>query len=114
MSHQLIVDNYFDNKDLTILTEGVGAEKSYYVTGPYIAANRINKNRRKYLSDEMTLEVERYTNEFIKQNRAWGELNHPQSADVSLANACHMIVDLKQDGDVWIGKSKVMTTPSGM
>lgn len=114
MSHKLIVDSSFDNKDLDIVTESVNGQKQYYVTGPYIAAELINKNRRKYLVNEMSAEVERYTKEFIQQSRALGELNHPQSADVDLGNACHLITELKQEGNVWIGKSKVLSSPSGL
>jgi len=42
-----------------------------------------------------------------------GELNHPSSADVDLERACHMITELSQDGNVFYGKSKVLTTPCG-
>jgi hypothetical protein len=45
--------------------------------------------------------------------RAMGELNHPSSADVDLERACHMITELSQDGNVFYGKSKVLTTPCG-
>jgi len=42
-----------------------------------------------------------------------GELNHPSSADVDLERACHMVTELSQDGNVFYGKSKVLTTPCG-
>ena len=42
-----------------------------------------------------------------------GELNHPTTADVDLERACHMVTELSQDGNVFYGKSKVLTTPCG-
>ena len=42
-----------------------------------------------------------------------GELNHPTTADVDLERACHMVTELTQDGNVFYGKSKVLTTPCG-
>jgi hypothetical protein len=49
----------------------------------------------------------------ITNNRATGELNHPTSPDVNLERACHIVTELKQDGDMFIGKSKVLSTPMG-
>jgi hypothetical protein len=42
-----------------------------------------------------------------------GELNHPESADVNLANACHLVTNLKMEGNFVYGKSQVLSTPSG-
>jgi hypothetical protein len=61
----------------------------------------------------MVKEVNRYTSEMIKSSRATGELNHPTTPEVNLERACHMVTDLKQDGDIFIGKSKVLSTPMG-
>jgi hypothetical protein len=64
----------------------------------------------------MQKEVARYTEKMIKTNRALGELNHPTSADVDLERACHMVVSLEssnKDPNVYIGKSKVLNTPTG-
>ena len=49
----------------------------------------------------------------MTQGRAMGELNHPTSADVDLERACHMVTELTQDGNVFYGKSKVLSTPCG-
>ena len=61
----------------------------------------------------MIEEVARYEKEMIKADRAMGELNHPTSADVDLERACHMVTELTQDGNVFYGKSKILTTPCG-
>jgi hypothetical protein len=50
----------------------------------------------------------------VKTGRAMGELNHPTTADVDLERACHLVTELSQDGNVFYGKSKVLSTPTGM
>ena len=50
----------------------------------------------------------------IKTGRAMGELNHPSTADVDLGRACHLVTELYQDGNVFYGKSKVLSTPTGL
>lgn len=84
-----------------------------YIKGPYMMAEGVNKNNRLYPLEEMSKEIDRYTNEMIKNQRSMGELNHPTTADVDLERACHMITEFKQDGNVFYGKSKVLSTPCG-
>lgn len=85
-----------------------------YLKGPYLMAGDFNKNRRRYLLDEMVNEVGRFNREMILEKRALGELEHPQSASINSERACHMILELKQDGNSFIGKSKVLSTPMGL
>ena len=61
----------------------------------------------------MAKEVSRYNEEFVTKNRALGELEHPQSATVNSERACHLITELKMDGNVVKGKSKILRTPMG-
>ena len=77
-------------------------------------AEDVNRNKRKYSLHEMKSEVERYTSEMIKPGRSMGELNHPSTADVDLGRACHLVTELTQDGNVFYGKSKVLSTPTGL
>lgn len=88
----------------------------YYIQGPYLMADRPNKNKRQYALNEMMNEVSRYKTEFISKNRALGEINHPaDSTEVDLTRACHMIVSLEQkDNNYFWGKSKILSTPSGV
>ena len=58
-------------------------------------------------------EVERYNKEFIEQNRAYGELGHPDGPTVNLDKVSHMVTSLKPDGKNFIGEAKVMSTPMG-
>jgi len=59
-------------------------------------------------------EVKRYNKEYVEQNRAYGELGHPQGPTINLERVSHMIKELKQDGNNIIGRAKIMTeTPMG-
>lgn len=89
------------------------ANKSMYIVGPYMVCEEVNRNERMYLMEEMRREVDRYKRESVNKKRAFGELNHPTSADVSLDKACHIVTDLFFEGNVVMGKSKVLSTPAG-
>lgn len=90
------------------------APASLFIKGPYMMAEDVNKNNRRYPKDELDREVRRYTEEMIKTQRAMGELNHPTSADVDLERACHLVTDLYTEGNIYVGKSKVLSTPCGL
>jgi hypothetical protein len=90
------------------------APAALFIKGPYMMAEDVNKNNRRYPKDELEREVRRYTEEMIKMQRAMGELNHPTSADVNLERACHLVTDIYADGNVYVGKSKVLSTPCGL
>ena len=91
--------------------------RSLYIQGPYMLAESVNRNKRRYPISEMRSEVARYDKEMIKTKRALGELNHPSSADVDLEKACHLVEFIKEEkeGDQYIfhGRSKVLTSPCG-
>tara|TARA_R110000796_G_scaffold88535_4_gene190433 strand:+ start:1006 stop:1671 length:666 start_codon:yes stop_codon:yes gene_type:complete len=84
-----------------------------FIKGPYMMAEGVNRNKRLYPREELEREVANYNETMIKPGRAMGELNHPTTADVDLERACHMVTELTQDGNVFYGKSKVLTTPCG-
>jgi hypothetical protein len=84
-----------------------------YIQGPFLMANEPNRNKRVYPLEEMVREVGRYNTEMIKENRATGELNHPTSPEINLERACHIVTELKQDGNIFEGKSKILSTPVG-
>ena len=84
-----------------------------YIKGPYMMAEGVNRNNRLYPIDELQREADRYIEEMVKTGRAMGELNHPTTADVDLERACHMVTELTQDGNIFYGKSKVLSTPCG-
>lgn len=84
-----------------------------HIKGPFLMANEANKNKRVYPLEEMVKEVNRYTSEMIQTKRATGELNHPSSPEINLERVCHVVTELKQNGNIFEGKSKVLSTPMG-
>ena len=98
-----------------IVEEGKSNDKQeFFIKGPYMMAEGVNRNKRIYPLEEMQREVKRYNNLMVKTGRAMGELNHPTTADVDLERACHLVTEMTQDGNVFFGKSKVLSTPTGM
>jgi hypothetical protein len=61
----------------------------------------------------MAKEVQRYTEQYINKNRAFGELGHPDTPSINLDRVSHMVVGLRQEGNDWIGKAKILDTPMG-
>lgn len=90
------------------------APSTLFIKGPYMMAEDVNRNKRRYPIDEMAREVDRYVLEMVKTGRAMGELNHPTNADVNLERACHLVTEMWRDGNVFHGKSKVLSTPCGL
>jgi len=102
------------NEDLKIITESNEAgEKQFFLEGILMQGNLKNKNGRMYPTQTLANEVARYNREFVEQNRAYGELGHPQGPTINLERVSHMIKSLRQEGDNFIGKAKIMDTPYG-
>jgi len=95
------------------LIEESDGKKTLYISGPFLVSETKNKNNRMYKHDTMKKEVDRYTEEYIKKNRAFGELGHPETPTINLDRVSHMIVDLKENGKHWVGKAKILDTPMG-
>ena len=114
MSYKLLIEKSDPSEFEYILEEKNSKEEPrLYIVGPYMMADDVNKNKRIYDLDNMVQEVTRYGKEMIKTKRAMGELNHPTTAEVDLERACHIVTEMKQDGNTFIGKSKVLNTPCG-
>jgi hypothetical protein len=100
-------------ESVELLVEANGAAKSYYIKGPFLQAEVKNRNGRIYPAHIMEREVARYTKELVKENRALGELGHPDSPSINLDRVSHRITELTQDGQDYIGKAKILDTPFG-
>ena len=111
----LVVEKPDINDEFEYIEEEVdrNSPSNLYIKGPYMMAEGVNRNNRLYPREELERETQRYIEEMVKPGRAMGELNHPTTADVDLERACHMVTELSQDGNVFYGKSKVLTTPCG-
>lgn len=96
------------------IVEGSGNEKKYFIEGKFLSANVPNKNKRVYPLKVMESAVEKYTNEYIKENRSLGELNHPAGGPtVNLDKVCHIIESLEFRGNDVYGKARILGTPNG-
>lgn len=101
-------------EDVRYLTEATeNGKKSLFIEGPFLVYNRPNRNNRMYSKDIMEREVNRYNEEYIKTNRALGELGHPDTPAINLERVSHIITELKDDGQCYIGKAKILETPYG-
>jgi len=100
-------------ESVNYLTEEKDGKKTLYIEGPFLVAETKNKNNRIYKEDVMRKEVNRYTEEYINKNRAFGELGHPDTPSINLDRVSHLNVGLRQEGNVWIGKAKILETPMG-
>ena len=88
-------------------------EKEYFIEGIFMQANIKNRNGRVYPVKTLQKEVARYNREYVAKNRAYGELGHPQGPVINLDRVSHMIKELKQDGNNFVGRAKIMGTPMG-
>ena len=88
-------------------------EKKHFIEGVFLQGNIKNRNGRVYPMETLTNEVKRYSEKYIANNRAFGELGHPDSPTVNLDRVSHLITELRPDGDNFIGKAKIMGTPMG-
>jgi hypothetical protein len=97
-----------------LIVEGKeGAPKMYFIEGPFLQANIKNRNGRIYPLRTLTEEVKRYNREIVEQQRALGELGHPDSPQINLPLVSHIITELTQDGPNFSGRAKILDTPNG-
>lgn len=96
-----------------ISEDNENGEKEFFIEGVFMQANRKNRNGRMYPTEVLQREVARYNKEYVEKNRAFGELGHPQGPTINLERVSHMIKELKQDGDNFMGKAKIMDSPYG-
>ena len=88
-------------------------EKKHYIHGIFLQGNKKNRNGRIYPIKILDKEVKRYMKEIVKSKRAYGELGHPAGPQINLDRVSHIIIDLKKDGDNYIGKALLTDTPMG-
>jgi hypothetical protein len=101
------------NETVSYIVEEKDGKKCLHIEGPFLVSEKVNKNGRKYLKETMAKEVRRYTEEYVNKNRAFGELGHPDTPSINLDRVSHMTINLREDGNQWIGKAKILETPMG-
>jgi hypothetical protein len=97
-----------------IVENKLGKGKEYFIEGIFLQSELKNRNGRMYPESVMDNEVARYIKESVDNNRAYGELGHPDTPSINLDRVSHMIVSLKKEGTNYIGKAKILETPMGM
>ena len=90
-----------------------GGGKNYKIKGIFLQADIKNRNGRVYPMEVLEKEVSRYNKKFINENRAYGELGHPDGPTVNLERVSHMVTELYPDGKNFVGEAKIMETPMG-
>lgn len=111
MKKVLIETQLFKPKGM-MLSEGVSDRGNPLVEGILATAEVKNGNGRYYSKDLWEREINKYM-ESVKENRAMGELDHPESSVINLKNVSHNIKDMWWDGDNVLGKIEILPTPSG-
>ena len=110
---KLISEQWCDNVDYLVEEDPKTGKKSVFIEGIMLQTEVKNKNGRIYPKEVMQKEVKRYTKEYIEQNRAYGELGHPEGPTINLERTSHLITDLYEDGNNFVGKAKILSTPMG-
>ena len=96
-----------------ILEDRKGGGKNYFIEGVFLQAELKNKNGRMYPFKTLQREVAKYDENFITKGRALGELGHPEGPSINLDRVSHKIESLKEDGNNFIGRAKILDTPNG-
>ncbi len=111
---QLIVDYLPFEVKAEQITESMKENNGKLVVrGVLQRAESKNQNGRVYPKDVLMRESKKYYKEFIKQSRAMGELDHPESSVVNLSNVSHNVKEIHWEGDNLLGEVEVLGTPAG-
>ena len=110
---KLISEHIDHDTNYLIEQDEKSGKKNYKIKGIFMQADIKNRNGRMYPKEILMKEVNRYNKEYVNENRAFGELGHPDGPTVNLERASHMITSLKPEGNNFIGEAKILSTPMG-
>lgn len=114
MSQMLLVEKNLISYDNNIIKEAHDIHKPLVLRNVVLQrANAKNQNGRVYPREVLIKEVVRYKKEFVEENRAVGELDHPESPVVNLKNVCSNITRIDVRGDDVVGDMHILSTPAG-
>lgn len=105
---KLITEQIFSD-DLDLIKEDVDGKRIYKIKGPFLQAEKVNRNKRVYPREIIEREIDRYNREEIANKSSVGELSHPNSPEINPERVCHLIESLKLVGNDGMGVSKVLT-----
>ena len=100
-------------EQVEVIVENRNGKKNLYIEGVFLQSEMKNRNGRMYPKQTLMREVGRYNENFVEKGRALGELGHPDGPTVNLDRVSHKIVSLKESGNDFIGKAKILSTPMG-
>ena len=110
----MLLQEYIPFKvDKRLAEQAVKKNKPLIVTGILQRAEAKNQNERVYPKDILEREVEKYMEGPIAENRAMGELDHPESSIINLQNVSHNIKKCWWEGDDVMGEVEILNTPAG-
>ena len=98
---------------IDFLCEEKDGKKNYFIEGIFLQAELKNRNNRMYPLKTLSKEVAKYDENYIQKGRALGELGHPDGPSINLDRVSHKIMSLKEDGNNFIGRAKLLDTPMG-
>lgn len=110
---QLLIDTMLFKPLADQINEARGDNDRIIVTGVLQRAEAKNQNGRIYPKKILMREAKKYLDAQVKERRAMGELDHPDSSVINLKNVSHHILDLHWKGDDLMGKVEILPTPSG-
>jgi len=113
MAKNLLIEYSVFTPKKTQITEAMSGGQNMVVKGIVQRAEEFNHNGRIYPFEILKREVDKYIEGPIKENRALGELDHPESSVINLKNASHNIKELHFDGNDLMGTIEILPTPSG-
>ena len=100
-------------EQVEVIVENRNGKKNLFIEGVFLQGEIKNRNGRMYPMQTLAREVGRYNENFVQKGRALGELGHPDGPTVNLDRVSHKIVSLKESGNNFIGKAKILSTPMG-
>lgn len=101
------------NEDVKYVVEEREGKKHVFIEGIIMQGEIENRNGRMYRINTLEKEMNRYNEQYVSKNRAYGELGHPSGPTINLERACIMFKKLYREGNNIMGKAKVLDTPMG-
>ena len=102
-----------DVNNTKLIVEEKEGKKTLFIEGVFLQSEIVNRNNRMYQESVMDREVGRYIKEAVENNRAYGELGHPENPQINLDRVSHIITSLRKEGTNYIGRAKILDTPMG-
>ena len=100
-------------EEVNFISESIDGKKNYFIEGIFLQGEIKNRNGRMYPMSVLDGEVAKYSEGYIKTDRALGELGHPDGPNLNLDRVSHKIQSLNKEGTNYVGRAKILSTPMG-